>query len=183
MIKFARIALVCLMIACLNGCASTRAGRTGPARCLRYEVVEVIDGPKLTGPLAFCDVACGTSSMECPEITGTFSHEAYMKEQATISPSTPGAIHMVLGFQLAAGKARADFEKFKELDRPWVAQNKGNNPATYFTKRTAAWPFDAYEDVWFATRADFDRAYAGTPALAKAGEGLFGPQVLVAIVK
>lgn len=182
MIKFARIALVCLMIAWLNGCASTRAARKDAARCLRYEVVEVIDGAKLTGPLAFCDVACG-SSMECAEITGMFSHEAYMKEHATISPSTPGAIHMVLGFQLAAGKARDDFEKFKELDRPWVVQNKGYNPATYFTKRTAAWPFDAYEDVWFATRADFDRAYAGTPELAKAGEGLFGPQVLVAIVK
>ncbi len=179
---FARIALVCLMIASLSACASTRAARKDAAGCLRYEVVEVIDGPKLMGPLTFCEAACGASG-ECPEITGTFSHEAFMNGQATISPSTPGAIHMVLGFQLAAGKTRADFEKFKELDRPWVVQNKGYNPSTYFTKRTATWSFDAYEDVWFATRADFDRAYAGTPELAKAGEGLFGPQVLVAIVK
>ena len=180
---FARIALICLMIVGLNGCASTRAANSGSMKCLRYEVAEMIDGPRDTTALSFCEKACGPSE-DCPgQITGTYSHEDYMKEHASISPSTAGAIHMVLGFQLAPGKSRDDFEKFKELDRPWVVQNKGYNSATYFTKRSAAWPFDAYEDVWFATRADFDRAYAGTPELAKAGEGLFGPKVLVAIVK
>jgi len=98
-------------------------------------------------------------------------------------PSNPEAIHMVLAFQLTPGKTRADFAKFKVLDGPWVASNKGSNAATIWTNRSGDWIFDAFEDVVFASKADFERAYAGNEELGKAGEGLFGDKVLVAIVE
>jgi hypothetical protein len=98
-------------------------------------------------------------------------------------PTNPEAIHMILAFQLAPGKTRADFAKFKVLDGPWVASNNGSNAATIWTNRSGEWIFDAFEDVVFASKADFERAYAGNDELGKAGEGLFGDKVLVAIVE
>jgi hypothetical protein len=98
-------------------------------------------------------------------------------------PTNPDAIHMVLAFQLTSGKTRADFAKFKILDGPWVASNNGSNSATIWTNRSGDWIFDAFEDVVFASKADFERAYAGNDELRKAGEGLFGDKVLVAIVE
>ncbi len=98
-------------------------------------------------------------------------------------PTNPEAIHMVLAFQLTPGKTRTDFAKFKVLDGPWVASNNGSNAATIWTNRTGEWIFDAFEDVVFASKADFNRAYAGNEELGKAAEGLFGDKVLVAIVE
>jgi|TARA_B110000438_G_C15700675_1_gene600930 hypothetical protein len=98
-------------------------------------------------------------------------------------PSNPEAIHMVLAFQLTSGKTRADFAKFKALDGPWLASNNGSNAATIWTNRSGDWIFDAFEDVVFASKADFNKAYAGNEELGKAAEGLFGDQVLVAIVE
>ncbi len=98
-------------------------------------------------------------------------------------PTNPEAIHMVLAFQLTPGKTRADFAKFKVLDGPWVASNNGSNAATIWTNRSGDWIFDAFEDVVFASKADFNKAYAGNEELGKAAEGLFGDQVLVAIVE
>jgi hypothetical protein len=98
-------------------------------------------------------------------------------------PTNTEAIHMVLAFQLAPGKTRADFAKFKVLDGPWVASNNGSNSATIWTNRSDDWIFDAFEDVVFASKADFERAYAGNDELGKAGERLFGDKVLVAIVE
>lgn len=91
-------------------------------------------------------------------------------------------MRMVLAFQLAEGKSRADFREFKEIDLPWIAENNGRNYATVWTERTPQWPFDAFEDVTFQTRDDFIAAYAGNEELAEAAEGLFGETVLVAIV-
>jgi hypothetical protein len=73
-------------------------------------------------------------------------------------PTNPEAIHMVLAFQLTPGKTRADFAKFKVLDGPWVASNNGSNAATIWTNRSGDWIFDAFEDVVFAFKADFERA-------------------------
>ncbi|GEM_PF-6982162 len=98
-------------------------------------------------------------------------------------PTNPEAIHMVLAFQLPPGKTRADFAKFKVLDGPWVASNNGSNAATIWTNRSGDWIFDAFEDVVFASKKDFETAYAGNEELGKAGEGLFGDKVLVAIVE
>jgi hypothetical protein len=98
-------------------------------------------------------------------------------------PTNPEAIHMILAFQLTPGKTRADFAKFKVLDGPWVASNNGSNTATIWTNRAGDWIFDAFEDVVFASKADFERAYAGNDELGKVGEGLFGDKVLVAIVE
>jgi hypothetical protein len=98
-------------------------------------------------------------------------------------PSNPEAIHMILAFQLTPGKTREDFAKFKVLDGPWVASNNGSNSATIWTNRSGDWIFDAFEDVVFASKADFQRAYAGNEELGKAAEGLFGDNVLVAIVE
>ena len=58
----------------------------------------------------------------------------------------------------------------------------GSNFATIWTERTEAWSFDAFEDVTFASKKDFKRAYAGNEELLKVSEGLFGEKVLVAIV-
>ncbi len=113
--------------------------------------------------------------------------EVFVTAQDTYSPppkpTNPEAIHMVLAFQLPPGKTRADFAKFKVLDGPWVASNNGSNSATIWTNRAGDWIFDAFEDVVFASKADFERAYAGNEELGKAGEGLFGDKVLVAIVE
>ena len=98
-------------------------------------------------------------------------------------PKNPEAIHMVLAFQLTPGKTRTDFAKFKKIDGPWVASNKGSNAATIWTNRSGDWIFDAFEDVVFASKKDFQRAYAGNAELAKAGEGLWGDKVLIAIVE
>jgi hypothetical protein len=132
-------------------------------------------------------------------LDGTWSHptiEIGMEEGASAiyvtaqdvyspppKPTNPEAIHMVLAFQLPPGKTRADFAKFKVLDGPWVASNNGSNAATIWTNRSGDWIFDAFEDVLFASKADFERAYAGNDELGKAGEGLFGDKVLVAIVE
>ena len=90
---------------------------------------------------------------------------------------------MVLAFQLAPDKSREDFAQFKKVDAPWVTSNHGSNFATIWTERKGEWIFDAFEDVVFASKADFDKAYAGNEELNKVAEGLFGEKVLVVIVE
>ena len=96
--------------------------------------------------------------------------------------SEPRAIRMVLAFQLNPGKTRKDFARFKKVDAPWVASNRGSNSATIWTERGGDWIFDAFEDVTFASEEDFNRAYVGNDKLNKAAAGLFDNKVLVAIV-
>ena len=98
-------------------------------------------------------------------------------------PNNPEAIQMVLAFQLAPGKTRKDFARFKRVDGPWVTSNHGSNSATIWTKRQGDWVFDAFEDIVFASKKDFHRAYAGNEELNKAAEGLFGDKILIAIVE
>ncbi|MCC6547175.1 hypothetical protein IT570_08410 [Candidatus Sumerlaeota bacterium] len=160
----------------LNSCA---AGRIfGPPRALSYHVVEVVDGKTELKDLNFaCD-----GGQPGIVLSAVMSHRHYMQRHATISPDEAGALRMVMAYQLMPGKTRADIARFKEFDRPWVVENNGFNTATYFTRRAATWPFDAFEDITFKSRADFEKAYAGNETMTKAGEGLFGPEVLVAIV-
>lgn len=146
---------------------------------LNYRIVEVLDGKTGLRDLAFI------FDKKAPGIVinDVMHHRDYMKKHASISADEPGALRMVLAYQLMPGKTKTDIARFKEFDRPWVVENNGNNAATYFTNRAADWPFDAFEDITFKTKADFDRAYAGNDTMTKAGEGLFDQQVLVAIVR
>jgi hypothetical protein len=89
---------------------------------------------------------------------------------------------MVLAYQLAPGKTREDFRAFKEIDLSWVSANNGTNHATVWTRRSAAWPFDGFDETTFATREDFRIAYEGNEAILGAAEGLFGDRVLVVVV-
>jgi len=138
-----------------------------------FDVIEVLDGQWAGGPITI------TTDPTEPgiEVIGKDTYDA------PVAPTGAGAIQMVLAFQLAPGKSREDFAKFKELDFPWVCSNRGSNRATIWTRRTNDWPFDAFEDVTFASKKDFERAYAGNDDLSKAGEGLFGDKVLAAIVE
>ena len=138
-----------------------------------FKVKEVLDG-KWSKPNI--EISSGQENTEIPVI-------GIDKYQTSPKPKNPGAIQMVLAFQLASGKTREDFAEFKKLDGPWVALNNGSNPSTIWTRRTETWSFDAFEDVTFASKTDFERAYAGNEKLTKAGEGLFGIKVLVAIVE
>ena len=155
-----------------QSCATMSAMREEP---LVYHVGEVLDGGTNEHSFTF------TFSRDEPGIIirDAMYHRDYMRKHATISPDEPGALRMVMAYQLMPGKTRSDIARFKELDRPWVAENNGYNSATYFTDRAANWPFDAFEDITFKSKADFERAYAGNETMAKAGEGLFDKQVLV----
>ncbi len=93
------------------------------------------------------------------------------------------AIPMVLAFQFASKSDRSMFRDFKRVDLPWVRKNNGDNHATVYTGRSARWNFDAFEIVYFNSREDFERAYAGNDSLEKAAENLFGEEVLLLIVE
>ena len=138
-----------------------------------FKVKEVLDGK---WPHPTIEVAYGTNQAEI-KITDVDAYSPPPK------PKNPDAIHMILAFQMALGKGRADFAEFKKLDAPWVASNNGSNAATYWTERTGNWVFAAFEDVVFASKEDFNKAYAGNDELGKAAEGLFDGTVLVAIVE
>jgi hypothetical protein len=106
--------------------------------------------------------------------------DAYSPSPMRTNPKT---IQVILAFQLAQGKTREDFAEFKKVDASWVASNHGSNFATIWTGSKGEWNFDAFEDIVFASKADFDRAYAGNEELNKAAKGLFGEKVLVVIVE
>ena len=120
-----------------------------------------------------------TKKLVVPEIN---AGELTTEDKIIANPNC-STIQMVLAFQMAGGKTRQDFAAFKKLDAPWVASNNGSNAATLWTQRTETWVFDAFEDVIFASKSDFERAYAGNEDLIKAGNGLFGAKVLVVIVE
>lgn len=138
-----------------------------------YEVKSVVEGTVQKNVLSFSE----TGHPGTIAITRTDRHSGQT------APAGPEAVHLLLAFQLAPGKTPEDFAAFKKIDLPWVASNHGANPTTCWTKRDDTWEFDAFEDATFASMDDFKRAYAGNDELTKAGEGLFGPKVLVAVVR
>lgn len=157
----------------LAGCLVDKEDPFMDVQTRTFHVVETLEGSWAGGPIV-------VTSDPLEEGIRVKAIDAYDPPAVA---NGAGAIQMVLAFQLSPGKTREDFAKFKELDFPWVSSNRGSNRATIWTRRSVDWPFDAFEDVTFASRADFDRAYKGTPELAEAGEGLFGPTVLVVIVE
>jgi hypothetical protein len=173
--RLAAVGLVIgLELALAAGCASNHNATTPEGIRRTFHIVKVLEGEFDRDTLTITDREYGRGV----RIIGIDRYE-----NAAPEPKGPEAIRMVLAFQLAPGKTPSDFAKFKALDLPWVAANHGSNRATIWTQRTEDWPYDAFEDVTFASRADFERAYAGNEELAKAGEGLFGDRVLVAIVE
>ena len=144
----------------------------------RFEVLTVFDGDARPG-----DVLAFDGSRRDPlgaPVTGFWDHSEFF---ADTDCGGPTGLSMLLAFQFAKDKGPADFETFKELDKPWVAANNGCNTATVFTERTDDWPFDAFELIAFSSVEDFRTAYAGNEELGAAGEGLFGPGVLVVEVR
>jgi hypothetical protein len=169
------IAALALLLASCGGGPRLRAMRGDEA----FQVLLVLDGEAKAGDvLVFA--APGKGSEGATTVTGFWDHR---RDFQGVPCGGPDAIQMVLAFQFAEGKGPDDFRAFKELDKPWVAANNGCNPSTVFTQRDGRWPFDAFEIITFASMADFERAYAGNDALAAAGEGLFGPKVLAAVVQ
>jgi hypothetical protein len=164
------LATAILLAACSRNHGVVPPTPDGSARL--FYIVEVLDGSFDGDRIPFGDAtAPGIAT-----ITGSDRWE-HLPE-----PRNSESIKMVLAFQLAPGKTRADFAQFKAVDSPWVAANNGSNPVTWWTERSAAWPFDGFDEVTFASRADFDRAYAGNDELAAIAAGLFGDAVLAAVV-
>jgi hypothetical protein len=143
-----------------------------------FQILMTMDGEGEPGDVIIFD-GDGTGGRGA-EVTGFWDHQKYFDG---VDCRGPESVQMLLAFQFAEGKGPEDFRAFKELDKPWVASNGGCNTATVFTERTDEWPYDAFELITFSTVGDFERAYAGNEELAAAGDGLFGPQVLAAVVQ
>lgn len=183
-----RLGILLLPVALLLGGCSHRSLVPDPDVAASYRILNTLDGEApgewivLTRKGWFFEEKSVYTAGEVPVVVREVrSHTSTLK--AMDAREFRGGIRMVLAFQLAEGRTADDFMEFKKLDLPWVVRNNGYNRSTVFTRRSERWPFDAFEDVTFASEADFRRAYLGNEELAKAGDGLFGPAVFVAIVE